>query len=152
MRKTMIKALQHLIAGKALIDTPEKWGKQKFAMNAEGEEVDLQGDDVCKFCSAGALSRAIYDHDKRNGVTSHRLVRAAEFTRAMDVLESQITDHAWRIYEESINNMTYFNDSHTHAEVMALWDSAIAKVSSQLDKKEIPHEDKGFVGGRFRTI
>lgn len=95
-----------LIQARSFIDTPEKWTKGHYALNANGKPVSEQGDEAVCFCTAGALNRA-----GDNGYVKQKLARLAEDRGYMGVAN--------------------FNDANrtTHADVMALFDKAIANAS-----------------------
>lgn len=87
---------------KALIDTPEKWIQEAYAVNDKGWEVELSNPSACKFCSLGAIHRINDDNDDAHDAT-------------FDYLKN-----AMGTYVDG------YNDTHTHAEVMAKWDEAIS--------------------------
>ena len=101
-----------LRAAKALIDTPEKWCKLSVAEDANGNPVDPESSQACCFCSHGAVRR----------VTRSTYDRLAAF-KALE----QATPRPWW---HRTSNVTSFNDHPyaTHADVMALFDRAIAAV------------------------
>ena len=93
---------ENLIAAKALIDTPEKWGKG--AMSRAGA-----------LCSVGALGVA-----SCGGPFGWRYEDLYELQKALP--------KAWRW-----NQVASFNDDDetTHADIMALFDRAIAASSNE---------------------
>jgi hypothetical protein len=86
---------------KALIDTPEKWTKGSNARSMGGFKVSAYDESACKFCSIGALSKA------NNG-------------------DKRYSDIYYYLDAAMVTRVSAFNDTHTHAEVMAKWDEAIA--------------------------
>lgn len=90
---------QILRKAKALIDTPEKWTQGAFARDAKGRGVETHDVKAVCFCSAGALGKV--NHDGPNEPYEY-------LTRSFG------------------GGLVVFNDTHTHAEVMAKWDEAIA--------------------------
>ena len=92
----MNQITKDLIAGKALINTPEKWTQRASARDADDREVDIDDPSACKFCSMGALTKV-----KAFGVS-------------YDFLRNCLGG--------SIINI---NDSYDHALVMKRWDRAI---------------------------
>ena len=101
-----MKTSEILIAAKALIDEPGKWTQGAAARDANGRAIEAEepySAAVC-FCSIGALDASTQDC----------------FTAFIDgkrFLKKAI----------SLRDVVYFNDTHTHthAEVMQMWDRAI---------------------------
>lgn len=97
-----------LKAAKALIDTPEKWTQGAYARSSIGVELTYHNKEASCFCSWGALANV-------KGSTGSTY----EALRFLDSFTTQ-------------DNIVQFNDleSTTHAEVMAVWDKAIAKAEA----------------------
>ena len=93
---------------KALIDTPEKWTQGAFARDRIGNQTLNLNDKAVCFCSAGALGRL----------------------NALDYQSIKIINYLAGVMGDIVG----FNDTHTHAEVMAKWDEAIAL--AEADEKE----------------
>lgn len=91
---------------KALIDTPEKWVKGKFGASKNDREIYPTAPQACRFCSLGAFIR--FGGDRTNEVNYLREAISQDSPFANDTV------------------IANFNDTHTHAEVMAKWDEAIA--------------------------
>lgn len=106
-----MKTSEFLIKAKALIDSPEKWTTGQLAKNSDGWTVSPEDDDAVCFCSVGALER-VYFLDLNS--------KYSDWDRSRIVLWNQI-DHGF---------IPDFNDSHTHSEVMEMWDKAIAQAIS----------------------
>lgn len=95
-----------LIAARARIEKPERWTQMSLARDAKRRSVKpLDADAVC-WCSLGA----IYSQCPQSKSLS-LAIRA--LGSAMSNNESFIAD---------------YNDSHTHAEVLAAFDQAIASL------------------------
>lgn len=94
--------LEILEAARRLIEKRENWTRAWWALDAAGNPVDSTDPSGVCFCIAGAINRA----SDRNG-------RAA-----FEALERQITSGPRQIIQ--------FNGGHTHEEVLALFDRAIA--------------------------
>lgn len=92
-------AKQILIEAKKLIDTPERWLTGVFARTAGGKSVNPLSPDACRFCSIGAVWRII---GYRDGL------------------------HEIGLFSAMGGDVYHFNDTHTHGEVMAAFDRAIA--------------------------
>lgn len=97
---------EQLRAAKALIDAPEKWTREAFARNAQGVPTILRK--ATCFCALGALDFAGH-------------VALAYDESAEDLLKDAVPTRF-------MNSITAFNDhpDTTHADVMALFDRAIA--------------------------
>lgn len=100
--------VKYLIAAKALIDTPEKWTQEEMARDAYGKITDYEGESATCFCSLGAACKVTAGSGFTYGYLVRALSAAGDGTYIVD-----------------------FNDSHTHAEVMAVWDKAIDKAKAQ---------------------
>ena len=96
-----------LIAARALIDTPEKWTQFESARNINGVGCHPRSPDAVCFCTLGAIDRACQDD--------------LNDYKALQTLQS------------IVGMVANFNDSHTHAEVLAAFDEAIAR----LDRGEV---------------
>lgn len=93
-----------LIAAKALIDTPEKWIKGRYAANVAGKTIGPREDTASCFCSVGALY--------------HLCADSFDLHQAQGKLEGVIPfGRDW--------GLIAFNDASTHAEVMSAFDRAI---------------------------
>lgn len=91
-----------LIAAKALIDTPDKWIKGRYAATASGQTIGPDEKAATCFCSMGAIHRISENFD--------------DASRAVIALEKNIPSDL---------GIISFNDYKTHAEVMAMFDRAI---------------------------
>jgi hypothetical protein len=84
----------------ALIENPEAWTQDVAARDRTGRPVKATDTEACRWCTLGALDKVTDDNASWLEAT-HRVRKAM-----------------WGdIYGASI---TTFNDSHTHAEVLAL--------------------------------
>jgi hypothetical protein len=125
----MIKMATILARARALMDTPEKWtkstdgrfGRNGRAYNSGGNTRDLKK--ATCLCSYGAI-RAAVDYDAkapvkgRNRVACRRQALAKEFVEANGV---------------PFGGLISFNDneSTSHADVMAVFDKAIAAAKAR---------------------
>jgi hypothetical protein len=98
--KTVLETLE---AARKLITDPAKWTQKTSARNIANRKVAANGPMAVKWCSYGAIDACCPDQ-----LLAARTV--ATLGRAMN---------AFLIGE--------WNDSHTHAEVLAAFDEAIAK-------------------------
>lgn len=90
-----------LIAARALIDTPEKHTQGVSARNAVGNPVDPKEKQAVCFCPLGAIDRVCYNN--------HDYFKAYTILRGV------------------VGMVSKFNDTHTHAEVLAMFDEAISR-------------------------
>lgn len=93
-----MKYSDYLKAAKALIDSPEKWTQGEYWRDAEGNSVDRPVDAAC-MCSMGAL---LATPGPAGPVACNYLMEACNDQCVVE-----------------------FNDTHSHAEVMQMWDKAI---------------------------
>lgn len=102
----MTDIVQILTDAKALIDTPEKWTKGWFARSANNRRVRQGSNKACRWCVVGAVGVA-------SGSSGSCAARALAALREC-CSEDFIAD---------------FNDdpATTHADIMALFDRAIAR-------------------------
>lgn len=101
-----MKPSEVLIAAKALIDTPEKWTQGKYAIDAQGIDCNPTSSMAVCRCSQGALL-AVFEGYSRIQLTITSVGRY--LGRAVD----------------DDGDYIGFQDTHTHPEVMAMWDRAI---------------------------
>jgi hypothetical protein len=101
-----MNTLEILKAGRALIADPKNWCQGTLAKNNLGEDTDPLYYDACCWCSVGALRKAVGDGHTSTG-------------------EAQA--HLYRALPEGLDDMAIvtFNDTQTHAKVLAMWDKAI---------------------------
>jgi hypothetical protein len=97
--------LKTLKAARQLISDPAKWTQGEVARDKSGKGLDhaLSGGAVC-WCSLGAIRKVVENYD--------------DFDEAYDILRDK----------GKIKQIANFNDTHTHAEVLALFDAAIAEL------------------------
>ena len=94
---------QILTEARALIDTPEKWTQGELARNSKGRVIDYESKNAVCYCAAGALKRSAERRAKLLYTAESLLARVAN------------VEFVWQ-----------FNDTHSHAEVMELFDRAIS--------------------------
>lgn len=93
-------AVDILRAARELIAEPEKWTQGAYARDIEGLSTNESSRRAVCFCSSGAVYRV-------GGRDLRRLDAISLLRRAMG------------------GDIVQFNDSHTHAEVLGRWDTAI---------------------------
>ena len=95
-----------LVKARNLISEPERWTQNHSARNAFGDWTDtLSAEAVC-WCAVGAIARVAPDKESWNGAIAQLKIE----TKPLSVGD--------------------FNDTHTHAEVLAAFDKAIAESKS----------------------
>lgn len=97
--------VEYLRAAKALIQNPDNWCK--------GAMRKPKADGTCRFCAAGAVNEVC-----PVGVGGWRITENLQVFKVL-------TDVVRGLPREQSLSAPHFNDSHTHAEVMALFDKAI---------------------------
>lgn len=107
-----MEVTEFLKNAKALINTPEKWTQKAYARDAGGNDIDDASTGAVCFCSLGALWRT-----KRDLSLSVAMVG-----RGTDALRDALEE-----LEGGCLYVAMFNDSHKHADVMKMFDLAIAK-------------------------
>ncbi len=98
-----------LIAAKALISDPAHWTQGEYSRNTDGRRTAHHDPAAVCWCAMGAIIRVL---------------PLREYSRAVGVTE---TLAAWGAGGNSAADLVGFNDGHTHAEVLALFDKAIAE-------------------------
>lgn len=100
--------LKTLKAARELISVPERWTQNIFARDKDGGRIDPQSDEAVCFCSFGAIER---------------------FTgcKTLTEVEGHLDNVCARLFG---TNVISFNDTRTHAEVLALFDAAIAELEA----------------------
>jgi hypothetical protein len=99
--------LETLKAARQLITDPAKWTQGVSARNKAKKGVCPLAEDAVCFCSLGAIRNVVGNDDE-------------SFDVAWDALHDN----------SPIGLVAAFNDTHTHAEVLALFDAAIAELEA----------------------
>lgn len=94
-----------LKAARARIATPEHWCQGKMAVDAEGNSVPVASPDAVRWCALGALYAVG--------------ARGREDQDAYAALLKQVHPMAFA-------PLSTFNNTHSHSEVVAIFDRAIA--------------------------
>jgi hypothetical protein len=111
-------ALEVLQQARALISDPARWTQGFWARDRNGAECSLENPYVCRWCAAGAINK-VTPLVSQGGVRGDALVE----------LEYAVADLLNILLSSEILLFDY-NDTHTHAEVLALFDAAIARLES----------------------
>jgi hypothetical protein len=108
----MMTAHEILIAARARIAQPERWTKKAFARNALGQEVfPISASAVC-WCMMGAMRSVAYTTTSDGYFVIH----------SVDPAETAIENAHNGLSCPELND----NDKTTHADVLAMFDRAIA--------------------------
>lgn len=97
---------QLLMSAKALIQDPNNWTQHVLARDGRNNLVSIASDDACKYCAEGAAMK----------VTAHSEGHIWEQVRYALYIALPL----------SAGSVVAYNDTHTHEEVLALFDRAIA--------------------------
>lgn len=88
-----------LVAARAIIANEKNWTQGAYAKDKDGMSTGVICSNAVCFCSIGAIRKITMSSD------------------AMEVLRNHMED-----------SIIAFNDGHTHKEVLAAWDEAIASL------------------------
>lgn len=105
----MNATLKTLKSARALIADPAHWTKGELARDANDDPIRISSLNACKFCSLGALSRAVGVEDFWD---------TGAFVASRQALMATINGETVWVY----------NDNHTHAEVLKLFDDTIERL------------------------
>lgn len=100
----VVEGLRVLKAARDLISKPENWCQEIAAADANGEACDFPK--AVQFCALGSIYK----------------VCPEKFRRLSRYLDSLVPS----------DNIAGYNDTHTHAEVLAVFDKAIANLEAQI--------------------
>lgn len=107
----MKTTLDILVAARAMIEKPENWCQHYVALDANGKPVDSNDRRAVRHCAAGALwAIASFAYPKG----------------ACDALNAAAGT------PNQLSGFVEFNNTHTHPEVLALFDRAIAAEKRKL--------------------
>jgi len=109
-----MKPSEVLRAARAKIEKAENWTQGEYGRDARGRVADVMV--ACSRCSVGAVFAVCAE------------VRSAPETRAWNLLREQVPGYSesW-VYDPVVA----FNDTHSHVEVLALFDRAIAAAEAR---------------------
>ena len=98
MTTQTMKPSEILIAARELISVPDQWTQRIYARDKDGKSNWIHSSESVCFCSSGAIRRV------------SRFDYASSMTFLVEEMGGEVTD---------------YNDTHTHAEVIAAFDRAI---------------------------
>lgn len=111
--ENQIKVVATLKSGKAKIADPKNWTTDEYARDKNGRDVSCTSAEATCFCSVGALANVMNVHSEHENRVQWECIKQLNACSDGDT-----------IYD--------YNDSHTHAEVMEVWDRAIQKAEDKL--------------------
>lgn len=111
--------LKDLVAARALIADPARWTQGEFARSNTGAGCLVSARNRVSLCALGAADAATRDEP-----TSTRLNNVVD----------QLRRHTGGM------SLSTFNDRHTHAEVLAVFDAAIAELRTKHSEPVAPAE------------
>jgi len=124
------------------IDTPEKWAKGAFALDAEGNAINPRYEGAVCLCAEGAIRWALWEfkQEEPNEYGEHNLTGHDAYE-----IKRLAYNAVWKAAHEAgvpgvdapsedFDYPSNFNDldTTTHEHVLAAFDGAIAAVESQL--------------------
>lgn len=112
-----METIEILTAARALLEKPEAWCQGQSAKDAKGKRVRWESDAACSWCVLGAVSRAL----------GHKWT-PMDYSAAVTALGAQtrpFSPQGWNDRSE-----------RTHADVLALFDKAIAAASETVGVME----------------
>ena len=107
----MINTLEVLKKAKKKIAKKKNWCQEVMARDKDGNPTKYHVGESVKFCAMGAIHRVCYEHKMEWLDTS---------LDAIDLLAEQT----------GTNDMIEYNDTHTHKEVLAVFDKAIKELAT----------------------
>lgn len=110
-----MNVLELLEAGRAIIADPAHWAQDTFAYDADGKEVWSTSPTAVCWCSVGVLHKVVSDVQTPSPLDGDLRCEAEHMLSRASRKDGANQSIAW------------FNDSHTHAEVLAVWDIAITE-------------------------
>lgn len=117
----MNDTIDHLKEARSIIEKPEHWCKGKYAMDDKGNAACVDGSQAVAWCMLGAVHKAILTFSKRH--SPEIFIRYTEATRAL----------AYSL-GNTVLTLSVYNDTHTHEEVIALLDKAIALIAQSFSE------------------
>jgi len=110
-----MNVLKLLEEGRAIIADPARWTQEAFARDAKGEGCWSTDKEAVRWCSVGVLNKVVFDAQEPYPLDGNLRCEA-----------EQMLSRASRV-DGCNQSIAWFNDSRTHAEVLAVWDAAIAE-------------------------
>lgn len=108
-----------LIEARALIADPARWTQGEFARTADGRILDGYCEGAVCWCALGAIRKVTMEGAESREERTEALVLSYD---AADLLQAHLAN---------VIAVPKFNDSHTHEEVLALFDKAIGREQNE---------------------
>lgn len=109
--KSMAELLKN---ARELITDPAHWTQGAYAKNEYGSTTESHADNATCWCAYGVIRKVAYDND----------------SNSVEGLENAIDACATLLTGEECDGIA-FNDSHTHAEVLQMFNCAIKRSETQ---------------------
>jgi hypothetical protein len=106
-------------AARAVIEDPDNWTQGAMALDADGNSTPSNSETAVCFCALGAVRRAM----KEPANPGHGRPRGNAVIDALHTVVRETTGQKYFI--------DHFNDVHSHAEVLAMFDKAIARAEKE---------------------
>ena len=100
-----MNVVDYLRSARALIAEPEHWTQHSYYRDANGNPVPPSKQPIFSYCAVGACDRVV------------------SITAPISTYHDVTT--ALKLAAASSESLARFNDTHTHAEVLAVFDAAI---------------------------
>lgn len=109
---TNLLALHFLRRARERISDPSNWAKEAYALDSYGVSVPVQSPSACAWCAVGAV------------VAEPLPLPSCDIFMLVNIAQG------WGGEVVAHQPLIEFNDSHTHAEVLAVFDSTIQQVEA----------------------
>ncbi|NTJ67561.1 hypothetical protein G6M50_06255 [Agrobacterium rhizogenes] len=108
-----MNTVEILKKARELLSDEKRWTKGFYAVDIDGYAAHVDGNEACQFCAIGAIARVsgMTGAEAEGSKSAEMLAKAAGIDRGCHVPS--------------------FNDDHTHAEILDLFDCAIARAESE---------------------
>ncbi|PDT15877.1 hypothetical protein CO670_15380 [Rhizobium sp. J15] len=107
-----MNTVEILKAARELISDEKRWTQTVYARDENGNSVNATDPMAVCFCSRGAIDK----------ITAGNRAWGGAYDVLLDLLVSE---------DDNCLGVADFNDKHTHAEVLSLFDRAIARAESE---------------------
>lgn len=108
----MTDTVQILRDARALIADEKNWTQGTYSLDQFGGSVEPVDEKAVCFCSLGALAKVVGARDPDDTLQGEAVIVSL-------------------VREQGYTNVAEFNDSHTHSDVLDLFDRAIARAESE---------------------
>lgn len=116
---------EDLTKAREIIAVPEHWTQNHLARDKRNCPVPPEDPDAVRFCAIGAIMRALNTGDTLHS-WPYDHVRALEET--LDQNASNIPSFGVALFDRTGLGVAHFNNTHTHEEVLSLFDQTIARL------------------------